>query len=253
MDKRLKCLVYIDVENLTGKEIINAINELNSNDSIRLISVKAYGNVNILGNKVDLCCSIGADIVDTSLISKTKKNLADSKIIVDCITDVFTFNDIKRVALLTKDNDFIPLATKLTSMGIRVFTMINSVNNTHNDIEITKRYLQAVGALPISSDTALQNQFETLNKYHTESITSDMIAEFLEYRRSTFIKKLSNMVPDACLEKILALDIRIFDFEKVRNIVSRESDFPIRGLAELYTSGMFGVFPPKEILDELGE
>lgn len=251
MNKKLKCLAYLDVENLTSSEIIGVTGKLKANEELSLVSLKAYGNVNVLGNKVAACNSIGADIIDTSLISQTKKNLADTKIIVDCITDVFTFSDIKSVAILSKDNDFLPLITKLTSMGIKVFTMISSVNSIQNEIATTKRYLQAAGAWPVQSESALENQYKILSKYSTESVTNDMIAKYLEYRRSNFVKKISGMVPEDCLNEILKSDIRNFDFNTVKSIISGTSSFPLKGLAEMYTGGMFGVFPPKEVLDTL--
>lgn len=119
-----KILVYIDAENITCEEYVTQVRMIKSNlDKEICVIGKVYGNQEVISKELlSLCLLDGFDFIDTAAIVTSRKNVADMKIVVDCIFDscVCFYGEVAHVFIISKDCDFVPLMQKLSGIGISI-------------------------------------------------------------------------------------------------------------------------------------
>lgn len=100
-----KILVYVDAENVTFSTFKPYWDEAIALNGFYEIIGKFYGSKDLLGGTVKQYLSLGLEYCETSaLSSECHKNLADMKLITDCLHDVLhTYNtEVAQVYLLSK-------------------------------------------------------------------------------------------------------------------------------------------------------
>lgn len=152
-----KILFYVDAENVSKSQV-----ELFMAEALRLrgesdeIIGKFYGAHSALNSLIYYYLNLGLEYVETDVLADRKKNLADMKMVVDCLYDVLkTYSDdTKAVFILSNDCDFNPLVYKIRILNIPVtFSALDSFSSISSTNELS-HYLMVRGFSPVRKETA---------------------------------------------------------------------------------------------------
>ena len=160
-----KILVYVDAENVTFSTFKPYWDEAIALNGFYEIIGKFYGSKDLLGGTVKQYLSLGLEYCETSaLSSECHKNLADMKLITDCLHDVLhTYNtEVAQVYLLSKDYDFLPTVYKLKSLGMDTVTLGVDCRGDTKSVKTIIAYLHNVGFLPCADSKLFDNVFESI-------------------------------------------------------------------------------------------
>lgn len=117
-----KILIYVDAENVSYEECVTQVESVRASYGVaNCIIGKVYGNHEILSPELlHWCLGVGFDYIDTSVIVLNRKNVADMKIVVDCVFDAcnYFYGEVSKVFIISKDCDFVPVVQKLNSIGV---------------------------------------------------------------------------------------------------------------------------------------
>ena len=122
----MKNLVYVDAENISKEDFTQVLTEARQMACVGSVTGKFYGNRDVIGEMLNIGYNGGFEFIETSSIVRSRKNVTDMKITVDCITDVMDWiaqglsvADLT-VHLVSGDCDFVPLIYKLRGLGLQV-------------------------------------------------------------------------------------------------------------------------------------
>ena len=182
----MKLLVYVDAENISLQKIKDKVTELKEEAADRGLGFhgKFYGNKEVVKSVMSTCYKLGLEFVETSSLTEHKKNVADGKLIVDCLYDVLAVYDDKvaKVAILSRDNDFISLVYKLIGMGVEVDSPLLEESEERKSLETISADLRQAGYNPIKSKEVLGPQFPVVRQALGEAYSDDLIVQFLVTR-----------------------------------------------------------------------
>ena len=169
-----KILVYVDAENVTFSTFKPYWDEAIALNGFYEIIGKFYGSKDLLGGTVKQYLSLGLEYCETSaLSSECHKNLADMKLITDCLHDVLhTYNtEVAQVYLLSKDYDFLPTVYKLKSLGMDTVTLGVDCRGDTKSVKTIIAYLHNVGFLPCADKTVNQQAGDIYNYERPSQLT----------------------------------------------------------------------------------
>ena len=244
MTKR-KLLIYVDAENISKNDFMDIIPKIKSAAGSELIVGKFYGKLEDITGISPLCFAEGFEFVETSsMVYGQKKNITDMKISVDCVADVFTLfaGDVKRVIILSRDCDFVPIVYKLRAAGIQTYIPLYSESNLTMTAAELEKTLVDLGYDPmISCDwhkAAVPIVVNLLQKHYDV----DVVKTFFDKKKKRFLLGLSELGCDASI--IASLNhvvLEQFSLDTVFQFfeVTQKNEFSLQ-VADLWTRKMFG-------------
>lgn len=234
--------VYIDAENLafdTVKAKVLEIKKLEPN-----YSGKIYGSKESSKNSIQFCLLEGYDFVETSVLSPIKKNLSDSKIIVDCMYDVMT-KQVDKVYMLSNDTDFLPLIYTLKKLHIDVFALnVHQQTDTLSSTYELNSELRELGFYSNKNMSVWDNMFNGIKSLVGDRYADDVILEHIDIKVRKFITSLGFKYGVAVLAAADSMDKRNWSYYTVKEIIdSANIEFNDRELADLYIRKIYGFIP----------
>lgn len=193
MDK----LLYIDGENVSRDIIIDTIDGIKDKlDQNEKFIGRLYGSREFVKNAITPCLIRGVVFVETSVLSVSKKNVADMKIIIDCMCDVSSYCNSSKsceVFLLTKDTDFFPLIFKLIELGIDVKTPLLSLTRddlSQNSRNVLDSYLKEEGFYSNKNLNYLNNIYDEIKSFVGDKFSDEIIEAHIDVHTKKFFKWL---------------------------------------------------------------
>lgn len=242
-ENKMYSLVYVDAENVSINEVKTRMAEIHSQVKKKGSTMigKFYGNRDVIYPMFSACYQAGLDFVETSTLSHNRKNLADIKMIVDCISDVYSrgVDSIDTVYLLTGDNDFIPLVYKLMSFGIEVDTSLTEPVQEVTADNVGKE-LRALGFNPYRRDDVFCNLCPEIHKLIADNFSERLATEYLISRLRKLITALQKRFPDKNF-KVLEQQYNSISLDVILELVGASDLSTIQEVAHLYTKKLFGI------------
>lgn len=244
-------MVYVDAENICVSELsyhVKSVKDALLDDEV--LSGKFYGNTNISPEVMRFCYESGFDYVETSSLVAGHKNVADMKLVVDCITDAVTISTKKSILLLSRDCDFTPLIYKLRSLDIQVEApLMNSYTRNFTIGDLNLR-LEQLGFNPtLKGKEAFKNQMCNIRKLVGKEFSDDTIVAYLNRKKRKFIQSIAIKCNSAQQALLSDIPVELFcfgDVIKYTNIAENSEE--LINAARLYTLKFFGVsFKDKDI------
>lgn len=219
-------LVYVDAENLSLTTIQKEIEQIKLHGPI---TGKVYGSKESIGKCITFCLLEGFEFVETSVLSPTKKNLADSKLIVDCMYDVFKIGpaNIEKVYILSNDNDFLPLIYTLLKMNVSVVSSLidsvilkDCVSNTIPSTKTLNSYLKEIGFYSNKNNNLFGNMYQSIIDVTSDRFSYDIIEEHIVLKCQKFIKNMELEFGSEVGELLREIDPKDWSLDEVLNIIS---------------------------------
>lgn len=241
-------LVYIDAENLSYDTVKQKVSDIKQSNS--RIYGKVYGSKESVRNSIQYCLLEGFEFVETSILSPTKKNLADTKIIVDCMYDVLVLasNNVKKVYMISNDNDFLPLIYTLRKMNIEVET---SLIKRNEDIQVvgTKELNRELRNANFYSNKNLDVygcMYDNIINVVGDVYSDDVICEHISVKTNKFILKMADLYGKDIMDQLEKLDRHYWSFKSVMGVLKISDETEIYKIADIYTRKIYG-FIPKQL------
>lgn len=187
--------LYIDGENVNKFAVTETTNKIKESlqNGDHFVG-RLYGSREAVKSLITPCLLRGIIFVETSVLSVSKKNVADMKLIVDCMYDVSTYHEKQEpceVYLLTKDTDFFPLVFKLIEMGVCVKSPLLDLTEENLD-KATKEnldmYLKSRGFYSNKNLNYLDNIFSAIKSFTGDEFSDEIIETHLEIHTKKFFK-----------------------------------------------------------------
>lgn len=240
-----KILVYVDAENVTFSTFKPYWDEAIALNGFYEIIGKFYGSKDLLGGTVKQYLSLGLEYCETSaLSSECHKNLADMKLITDCLHDVLhTYNtEVAQVYLLSKDYDFLPTVYKLKSLGMDTVTLGVDCRGDTKSVKTIIAYLHNVGFLPCADSKLFDNVFESICKAVDEVFAERTIDDFIAERMLIFISALVKEGYDVSV--LQQLNVRDISFPVIVNVLGITDVKRLAHLFMTFTQRFYGAALP---------
>ena len=233
-------VIYIDCENVSVEELREWLFEADQRPNTSIMMIKAYGNRNALTAKKDVLYKYNVVTVDTTTAASNKKNAADMKIAVDCISDSYKMPGIDRVILLSKDHDFEPVLAALRERGILTESKIE-VDEVYKTIGDLNNWLATWGYLPPLPGNALKDVFTFLRSVAGKKFTDDSIEQYVNYKLTSLVKKVTKIFGHEAAFKVKALGTRNLSAESFYEIIKDYSDKEKGGIYDVFTETVYGL------------
>lgn len=235
----LNSVIYIDCENVSVGELREWLFEIDQRSDISVMMVKAYGNRNALSAKRDVLYKYDVITVDTTTAASNKKNAADMKIAVDCISDSFRLPGIDNVILLSKDHDFEPVLASLNGRGISTESKIE-VDEVYKTIGNLNNWLVSWGYLPPLPENAMTNVFTYLRSVAGRKFTDESIDHYVGYKLASLVKKVTKVFGFEAADKVKALGTRNLSVESFYESVKDYGDMERGSICDIFTETIYG-------------
>ena len=210
----MKTLVYVDAENINYDEAEPYLMKIKEESKeADLVVGKFYGARDVIDPSLVSYLKIGLEYVDTASIITGRKNVADMKIVVDCVFDVFQkfINDVRKVYLFTRDCDFLPLVYKLSGLNIEVETPLFEINRIPRSKSEINEKLKEIEYTPMLTDEWMYPQIEHVQYLLQDAVDFGALAEFYEKKRVKFVRDLKPILEnDQFIKQINALPVLNF-------------------------------------------
>lgn len=240
-----KILIYVDAENVAFSTFKSYWDEaIALNDFYEIIG-KFYGSKDLLGGSVKKYLSLGLEYCETSALStECHKNLADMKLITDCLHDVLhTYNtEVAQVFLLSKDYDFLPTVYKLKSLGLDVVTIGVDCRGDTKSVKTIIAYLHNIGFLPCADSRLFDNVFETIRKAVNEVFAERTIDDFIAERMLIFVSALLKEGYDVSV--LQQLNVRDISFPVIAKVLCVTDKSRLAHLFMVFTQRFYGAALP---------
>ena len=250
-----KILVYVDAENISRNVIEESLTAIRETKGNRAVIGKFYGSKDILGPTIQFCLHQGFEYVETSSLSANKKNLADMKLLVDCMDDVLRtyVGDVSAVHILSRDSDFLPLIYKLAANGVEVNTLVvNQETQAEYTLGTLVTKLHDVGYLPISEDRVWGAPYLDIMHLVSDEIDGSLVESYVSKRVKKLVQALGKVAEAEKTTALSQLDCRDFSFSKVVATLGAACKDELVDLANIYTTKMFGItIKERELLEYL--
>lgn len=234
-----KIYMYVDAENVSFDTFKYLYDEVKGQHAI---VGKFYGGKDILGCAITKYLMLGFDYVETSTLSKNKKNLTDMKLIVDCMEDISQNRDsIEMVYLVSKDCDFLPLVYKVISYNVPVKSLITVEDGSgEKDITTLVNKLNTCGYLPVTGQRVLGTMYSDIMAIVGDEFESDLVADYVNARKRKLVKALY-LIDPAISQKVEELPLDKFNFHTVAEIADMNSSKEgFATLFNVFTTKVFG-------------
>lgn len=245
----MNTLLYIDAENIAYSEFKRYYD---TNTVSGNVTGKVYGNRNVLGDSVVDYLRLGFEYIDTSVISDTK-NVADMKIVTDCIFDVLqTFGPTgTEVVLITRDCDFLPLVYRMLGIGVRVTVPFAGTASTNTvSTTIISNRLEEIGFDPMSSNDWMRPLPELVQEALMMNSYDAAVDHYCNRKRVRYIHGVAAKDP-IIASKLEEIEPNAFSAKTVFKVL-RENNVSYNDLLsyiKLYTNKFFGKsFAPNQAM-----
>lgn len=235
----LNSVIYIDCENVSVDELREWLFEVDQRPDTSIMMIKAYGNRNALAAKRDVLYKYDVITVDTTTAASNKKNAADMKIAVDCISDSYKLPGIDCVVLLSKDHDFEPVLAALRERGIFTESKIE-VDEVYKTIGDLNNWLVSWGYLPPLPENAMQNVFMYLRSVAAKKFTDNSIDQYINYKLTSLVKKVTKIFGVEAASQVKKLGTRNLSVESFYEIIKDYSDKEKRSIYDVFTETVYG-------------
>lgn len=236
--------VYIDAENLSFNTVKERVTEIKKVDPNYV--GKIYGSKESSRNSIQYCLLEGYDFIETSVLSPIKKNLSDSKIIVDCMYDVMT-KQVDKVYMLSNDTDFLPLVYTLKKLHIEVIAL--NVRQSEETLPSTYELnseLRTTGFYGNKNVNVWDNMFNGIKTWIGDKYSDDIILEHIDTRIRKFIVALGTELGEEVLIALDNLDRHDWSFYTVRDSIAGTGvSITDKDLADRYIRKVYGFIPKK--------
>lgn len=258
--------IYIDGENLSKETIMEHVSLIKKNMKDDDVMVgKLYGGKEHVKRSVQYCLLNGFNYVETSVLSTSKKNTADMKIIVDCISDVIPYvmllEERKRnghctekmptVTLLSTDMDFFPLIYKLKEFGIMVSLPLYDLDGWFNIEKTTAdldAFLKQSGFYSPKNTRCLNNIFDEIKSIVGCEYSDVIIEDHIRIRTKKFLNHLGSFLEEDMFNRLLLISPRDFSFRTIVNFLNLKDPELLNKLYNLFISKVFGFIPKNKML-----
>ena len=243
-------LVYVDAENVPIDLFKTGVRKIRETVGDKKIIGKFFGSAQAIGDSMQFGREIGFEFVETSTISKHRKNLADMKLIVDCLYDVLElFRDrVEGVYILSLDCDFLPLIYKLNGCGIKTVFLFDSEVKNQSAIGIDG-FLKMHGWDPLINSRIFESVYEQVLPVVKNDVSKEEICNWISRKRLKFIKEISVYYDKDSLDAIRQLDVTCFGFWEVLKLLNKTDGLDLKKLATMYTTRVFGVTLGNDLLE----
>lgn len=238
----MKILVYVDADNVSADEIKFSmetiiIGKMDPND---IIVGKFYGDLNKCKKQAMACYEYGLDPVDIGTLVFGKKNTADMKLVVDCLTDVLQLhvNEVRDVVILSKDCDFIPLERKLKANQINVSMPLYDVTNrTFTEGDLVSK-LRSLNFDPVNDGyVALCNPYTLVKNQPVGDFSDDLLKTYSHKRQMRILSALRLVIEPEATKALAEVPTEKFSF---KNIADKCPDEKLGDAANVYVSKTWG-------------
>lgn len=236
----MKVLVYVDAENLSPVEVTSTLQDLKSSLSSEEVLVgKFYGALKSITGVMSVCYREGLEFVETSSINKGSKNVTDMKLVLDCIWDVLEDQcSVRRVVVLTKDCDFVPLVFKLIRCGVQVELPLFDPEARCYTIADVSNALKECGYCPVATGSeALGNQFGVIRSLLNSQFSDELIEAYLNRKKNNFLKVMKPLLEPSVYEAAKIENGKEFSFYSIADGVEAGV---LERVIDCYTSKFYG-------------
>lgn len=264
--------LYIDGENVNTETIVDFVENFSRDlkDSDRIVG-KLYGNRDQVKRSIPFCWEHGFSYVETSTISTSRKNIADMKLIVDCMADViYSVATSKRlevdsVTILSKDADFLPLVYKLREVGVKVQLPLYTGEDTDSTANLDA-FLKQVGFYSgVSQNVNTGILFQEIKRVcelgkengYSSDFSDDTIADHVALKTRKFYAAVGERIYGDSAFTDFTMNPREFSLAKVLLKTGIRDLETIDFIYLLYVTKVFGFIPkykytPGSVLTEIG-
>lgn len=241
-----KILFYVDAENITFEQFKAYWDEAMALQPFYEIIGKFYGSKDLLGGTVKKYLKLGLEYCETSVLGQgSHKNLADMKLISDCMHDVFhTYdNEVAQVYLLSRDYDFLPTVYKLKSAGLDLVTLVLDCRGESRTAKTIMAYLHNVGFLPCDDERLFNNVFENIKNAVKDVYAERTIDEFIAERTTLFMFAVRREGYD--IQPLCDMKARDISFPSIIAALGETDKNRIAHLLMLFSQRYYGAALPK--------
>ena len=249
----MKNLVYVDAENISKEDFVRVISKTQQMVCMSSVTGKFYGNRDVIGEMLSIGYNGGFEFIETSSIVRSRKNVTDMKITVDCITDVMDWiaqglsvSDLT-VYLVSGDCDFVPLIYKLRGLGLQVELPISISGLEEKTLADLEAALKQAQYDPRLRQDILQAQYPAVRKLlPEEQFSDDLLQEWFARKKRKFLKDATLLLGDGAAA-LADLAPEEFGFIRIMQILGIDKGSDVcEALLASYTQKCFGFnFPVK--------
>lgn len=258
--------IYIDGENLSKETIIDCVSTIKESMTDDEVMIgKLYGGKDHVKRSVQYCLLNGFNYVETSVLSTSRKNTADMKIIVDCIADVipcivlleerkktgYCTEKMPKVTLLSTDVDFFPLIYKLKELGVTVSLPLYNLDNLFSTEKTTAdldAFLKQLGFYSPKNTTCLNNIFDEIRSVVGNEYNDDIIEEHIQVKTRRFLNYLGGFIEEEMFKDLLTIRPRDFSFKTLIKKLKISDPDLLDKLYIIFISKIFGFIPKNKTL-----
>lgn len=216
-----KVLIYVDGENVSEQQFENFNNSFTVDDNERVIG-KLYGDHLHIGSVMEKCIASGYDYVDTHMLATTSKNVADMKIVVDCMDDVHNIfrDDVSRIIILSSDHDFIPLMLKMINTNHKIeLPLLHSIpiRVTIKDLNLN---LRNVGFTRSIKGKLFDSVFNSIRDVCDNVFSDSLLEEYIALKRNNFLRDWTLQIDSDDFDKIMKISPKDFSLLMVMQVLN---------------------------------